>query len=152
LVIDLKAKEVFMEPKSSMLKEVKVGASEVHTGAMMDPEFHGQSAIYQRNGDGSYKGGVTFRIWYWKKDEHKRKKLEQKQYEESVKLEIARIFSPGTLSRYINLKPEEMDDFIIRYMPTVKVYLANSFNLLDYINTCYTQYKKLPPGTPLNKY
>jgi hypothetical protein len=146
LVIDLKAKEIFMEPKGNMLKEVKVSQSEINTGgSMVDPEFHGQSAVYSRNGDGSYKGGVTFRMWYWKKDEHKRKKLEQKLYEENVKLEIARVFSAQTLSKYISLTHNEMDGFITRYIPTVKVYTANNFNLLDYINTCYKQYIKLPP-------
>jgi hypothetical protein len=145
LITDLKEKEIFLEPKGNMLKEVKVKASEVNTGSMMDPEFHGQTVVYSRNADGSYKGGVTFRIPYSKNNESKHEKDQQVQHDEAVKQEIAKVFSSQTISKYINLKPEEMNGFIIRYIPTAKVYQSSGFNLLNYINTCYKQYIKLPP-------
>lgn len=145
LLIDLKAREVFLEPAKNMLKQVDIYNQEVHVGTMMDPEFHGQSAIYQRNADGSYKGGVAFRVWSNHSAERKLKKLQKAQHDEEIRLQIDKVFSAPNLLKYLPLKPEELSSFKSRYIPTVKTYTANDFNLLAYLNTCYKQFIKLSP-------
>jgi hypothetical protein len=141
---DIKPREIFLEPAKNMLKQVDVAGAEVHTGTLTDPEFHGQSAVYSRNGDGSYKGGVTFRVWSNHSAERKREKQARQQQDENMRLEIDRVFSAKNLAKYLPLKPEEVDGFRSRYMPTVKTYTANEFNLLLYLGNCYKEFMKLP--------
>jgi hypothetical protein len=145
MVTDIRINAYFMEPQTNMLKEVKVVTPEIHTGSLMDPDFHGQSMVYSRNKDGSYKGGVTFRISYWKKDERKREKLKQKQYEETIRQKIDKVFNDDTLMKFLPLKKTEVGTFISLYVPSPKVYMANDFNLLLYLDSRYKEFMKLPP-------
>ncbi|QKJ29477.1 hypothetical protein HQ865_06820 [Mucilaginibacter mali] len=146
LVTNLKMEEVFLEPKTNMLNQVDISTPEVNTGSgWSDPAFHNQTTIYQRNADGSYKGGVAFRIWSSKGAEHKRQKLAQKQAEEEVNQQILKVFTAKNLAKYLPLPPVEIEGFITRYTPGAKVYTANDFNLLAYLDKCYKEYMKLPP-------
>ncbi|MES2277139.1 MAG: hypothetical protein V4592_14010 [Bacteroidota bacterium] len=147
MVTDVYIKAYFMEPQANMLKEVKVETPEIHTGGggFTDPDFHGQTMVYQRNGNGSYKGGVAFRLHYWKKDEKKREKLQQKAYEETIRVKMDKIFNDDTLMKFLPLKKTEVAAFITLYIPSAKVYMANNFNLLYYLDNCYKQFMKLPP-------
>lgn len=150
VVTDFKPKEVYMDPQVNMLKDVKVQGVETHTGNMMAPEFHGQTMVYQRNPDGSLKGGVAFRIHGSNKDEHKRERDAQLAYEDSVKPEVDKVFSKDNLLKYLPIKPEEVASFQSLYTPSVKVYKSKDFNLLAYLNKCYKEFITLPPEKRLS--
>ena len=152
LLTDLKLHEIFMLPGKTMLKQVDVHNQEIKTGSFQDTskskspfEYHGQSMIYQRDENGNLKGGVAFRIWSNHSGERKRKKLEKFHNDEETRLQIDRIFSPQNLTKYLPLKPEELGSFKSRYIPTVKVFTANDFNLVAYLSACYKEFIKLPP-------
>lgn len=146
LITNVKMAEVFLEPKTNMLNQVDIFTPEVNTGSgWSDHTFHNQTMIYQRNGDGSYKGGVAFRIWSSKGAEHKREKLAQKQAEEEMNQQILKVFNVKNLAKYLPLPPAEIEGFITRYTPNAKVYASNDFNLLAYLDKCYKEYIKLPP-------
>jgi len=57
---------------------------------------------------------------------------------------VAKVFSPKNIVQYVPLKGKDMDDFLILYTPTTKVYFAGGFNLTTYLNDCYKKYLKLP--------
>jgi hypothetical protein len=136
--------EVFMLPQEHMLKDVKVTSMDGPSMAIYDPYFHGQTTAYQTDKNGNFKGGVKFRLWYWKKDEHKRDKLKKMLQNEQIYAEIARAFTPENVTNFVQLKGAELDNFIRMYTPSLKVYTANTFNLTDYLNACYKKFMLLP--------
>ena len=144
LVTDLNNKEVFLEPKRNELAQVNITNTEIKKLNTYDPQFHGQPVIYQRNKDGSFKGGIILRMWYWKKDEKKKAKLQKRQKEFETADRIAAIFTAGNLTKYVPLKEEDMNNFIALYTPNVKTYTSNDFNLLSYLNDSYKKYQALP--------
>ena len=93
---------------------------------------------------GNYTGGVVFRFWYWKKDEHKKKKLEQEQQADAAYQRIAVVFCRDTVLKYLPLKNEEVSGFILRYTPGTEEFMSSGFNLALYLNKCYKAYKELP--------
>ena len=141
---DLKQLEVFLDPSKNMLKQVDVKGVEINTSGWTDPAFHNQTVVYSRNGDGSYKGGVTFRVWSNHSAERKREKQEKQQRTEQMRLQIDGFFSQQNLLRYLPIKPEEVGSFRSRYIPTLAEYTSNDFNLLMYLDSCYKQFMKLP--------
>lgn len=145
MITNTNVHEFFMVPQSNMLNEVKVQSAEVHLGKLTDPDFHGQTMVYQRNKDGSYKGGVTLRLSYWKRDEKRKQHLAQKQYEEVVRVKISKVFNDDSLAKFLPLKKDEMPAFIELYIPSVKVFTSNDFNLLYYLEKCYKEFMALPP-------
>jgi hypothetical protein len=146
LLVNLKDMEIFLEPKSNELKQVNVTSTELKSDLnLKDPEFHGQSLIYQRDSKGNLTGGVIFRVWYWKKQDKKLKKEADRLKNEQTREEIFRVFNPGNLSQFLPLKGKEMDAFIIRYIPDVSTYNAASFNLLAYLNASYKEFNSLSP-------
>jgi hypothetical protein len=154
---DLKPREIFMLPGKTMLKQVDVHNHEIKTGSFQDTskskspfEYHGQSMIYQRDANGNLKGGVTFRVWSNHSAERRRKKLEQDRHDEEIRLQIDQVFSPKNLTKYLPLKPEELSSFKSRYIPSVKAFTANNFNLLAYLSSCYKEFVKLPPEKRVN--
>jgi hypothetical protein len=136
--------EVFMLPQEHMLKDVKVTSMDGPSMAIYDPYFHGQTTAYQTDKNGNFKGGVNFRFWYWKKDEHKREKLKKMQRDEQTYVEIAKAFSAKNVTNFVPLKGAELDNFTRMYTPSLKVYTANTFNLTDYLNACYKKFMLLP--------
>lgn len=145
LVANMHEQEVFLVPHQNFLDEVKVTTDSTKKLNTYDPEFHGQTMIYQRDPKtGYYKGGVILRLWWWKKDEHKRERLEKKLKEQREQDEVNKVFTPATVGKYVPLKGRDMDDFILLYTPDIKVYYHNDFNLAAYLNDCYAKYLKLP--------
>lgn len=145
IVTKLNSFEVFMLPQEHMLKDVKVTSMDGPSMAIYDPNFHGQTTNYQTDKNGNFKGGVNFRFWYWKKDEHKRDKLKKMLQDEQTYVEIAKAFSPKNVANFVPLKGVELDNFIKVYTPSIKVYKANNFNMADYLNACYKKFMLLPP-------
>jgi len=147
LITNMHEQEIFLVPHMNILDEVKVTNDTLKLlggGGFTDPAFHGQTMIYQRDSKGFYKGGVIFRLWWWKKDEHKREKLEEQLKEQREQDEVNKVFVPAIVGKYVPLKGKDMDDFITLYTPDIKVYYHNEFNLAAYLNDCYARYLKLP--------
>ena len=146
LITDLHEREVFLVPHMHVLGEVNVTTDTTKSlNTFQDPEFHGQSMIYQRDPKtGYYKGGVIFRLWWWKKDDHKRARLEKQLKEQREQDEVNKVFVPAIVGKYVPLKGKDMADFIALYTPDIKVYYHADFNLAAYLNDCYAKYLKLP--------
>jgi hypothetical protein len=153
VVTDLRGRDVFVTAKQNELKEVKVTNIEIKKPASgyVDPEFHGQTMIYQRNPPsaanpkGDPKGGVILRLHYWNKDEKDKKKQAEFLENEQTRDEIARVFKADNIAKYVPLKGPELDNFILLYIPSVKVYTAPEFNLTNYLSASYKSYLELPP-------
>jgi hypothetical protein len=136
--------EVFMLPQAHVLKDVKVTGMDGPSKAVYNPNFHGQTVAYQTDKSWNIIGGLNFRFWYWKKDEHKKDKLKKMLQNEQTYVEIAKAFSPENVARFLPLKGTEMDNFIRMYTPSIKVYTASKFNMADYLNTSYKNFMQLP--------
>lgn len=144
VLINLKPKEIFLEPKKHMLDEVNVTSQQVQSFKSYDPDFHNQSVVYQRDNNGNLKGGIALRIWSNKKEERQQVKVAQWEYTERNRLIIDTVFALRNLSKYIPLKGDELMAFRIRYIPTVPQYTSAGFNLLQYIDSCYKNFEALP--------
>lgn len=135
---------VFLQPEGKMLNEVKVSAPSTKLGNLKDPDLRNQPVVYQRDENGNYKGGVAIRFGYGKD----KKAIHSKQLtdEEMADDEINEAFSVKGLNKLIPLKGEELQNFILMYRPTIKMFKAPGFNLTLYVNDSYKQYLALPPG------
>ena len=145
LVVDLLDKEFYMEPQVIALNQVNIVntiAPKINT--YYDPEFHGQPVVMHRDKEGRQDGGIILRVWYWKKDEHKKAKLEKQQQLFAVMDRITQVFTPQIIGKYVPLTGEEMDDFIQLYTPSPKVFMRSNFDLLNYLNDSYKKYQALP--------
>ncbi|RFZ83325.1 hypothetical protein DYU05_14415 [Mucilaginibacter terrenus] len=145
LVIKLSNTEVFLEPQQIQLNQVNVVTTEVKKILSSDPLLQNETVRYHRDAKGRLDGGLTFRLFYWKKPERDRAKLEKKLHEFEVVDRINAVFTPQIISRYVPLKGEELDNFINLYTPTVKVFTNEEFNLLNYLNTSYKKFQELSP-------
>ncbi len=153
VVTDLRGMQVLITAKQNELKEVKVTNVEIKKPASgyVDPEFHGQTMIYQRNAPsaanpkGDPKGGVILRLHYWNKDEKDKKKQAELLENGKTSDEIAKIFTADNIAKYVPLKGTDLDNFILLYIPSVKVYTASEFNLTNYLNASYKSFMALPP-------
>ena len=142
---DMHDREIFLLPHQNFLDEVKVNSDTTQNlNNYYDPRFHGQTVIYQHDANMNYTGGIAIRMWYWKKDTHKRERREKEIKEEEERDQIARVFTRKNITQYVPLEGKDMDDFLMLYTPDTKVYFANNFNLLSYLNGCYQKYLKLP--------
>jgi hypothetical protein len=140
-----KALEVFLTPQHNMLGEVKVTSTEAtHAGSFLAPEYHNQTVVYQRDKNGNYKGGVAFRLHYFKKDEKRKAKQAAFLQDQQQQDEVAKIFNADYIAKYLPLKDKDMDDFLILYTPKPEVYFATGFNLAAYLDTSYKAFLKIP--------
>jgi hypothetical protein len=147
LVTNARFQEIYLTHEEHLLKEVKVNANNVAAAGSFrsyDPDFHNQTVAKQFDDQGNYKGGVIFRIWYWKKDEKKKAKNEQTLKADAAYQTIHAIFCRDTLLKYLPLKKEEVDGFIARYSPGIEEFMSPGFNMAFYLNKCYKEYKELP--------
>lgn len=149
LLTDLHDKEVFLQLQSTQLNQVTITDSSGRTGAAAknmkyyDPEFHGQPVVYHRDIKGNLDGGITLRLHYFTKDEHDKRKAAKKEEEREVNEEIINLFTPLTVGKYVPLKGQDMENFILLYIPDVKTYHSKDFNLLSYLNESYQKWLKL---------
>ena len=145
VVTNLKEREIFMEPKGTMLQEVKVLTPQTQLGTLNVPELHNQAVTYQKDAAGNYKGGISVNIFSNKSEENKRKKLVQIEHDDQLHQEIEKTFSTQILAKYLPLKADELAGFKTLYIPSIKTYTSKQFNLLYYVDSCYKEYQKLPP-------
>jgi len=145
LVTNLAEKEIFLVLHTHLLDDVKVITdSTKNLSNSYDPMFHGQTVVYTRDANLNPTGGLTIRIWDWKKDAHKREKLEKEIQDQQVQDRIYRVFTPVNVAKYVPLRGKDLDDFITLYTPPVKVFNSNDFRLAVYLSDCYRAYLKLP--------
>ena len=146
LITDLHEKEIFLEPVTHELDQVNIRSTETkNLNTYYDPMFHGQSVVYARDKNLNYKGGIVLRLWYWKKDEKKRAKLEALERKYAIMDKIAAVFQPKIIAQYLPLTGDDLNNFINLYTPTPKIVAAKDFNLPNYLNACFKKYQALPP-------
>lgn len=142
--------EIFLQPEGKVLNEVNVSSTNTKLGNLKDPDLHNQTAVYQRDENGNYKGGIAIRFGYGKD----KKAIRSKQLtdEEMADEEIDRAFSQQNIAKLIPLKGLELKNFILMYRPAIKVFKEPGFRLTLYVNDCYKKYLSLPPDKrkPIN--
>ncbi|SDE28306.1 hypothetical protein SAMN05216464_10590 [Mucilaginibacter pineti] len=145
LLTDNRALEVFLMPVQNMLGEVKVvSTADVHKGSFLAPEYHNQTVAYHRDANGNLDGGLSLRLKYFKKDEKRKAKQAAFLKNQDQLDEIATVFNPTNIAKYLPLKGKDMDDFLILYTPSPKVYYDNGFNLEAYLNEKHKEFKTIP--------
>lgn len=146
LVVTTLTQEVYLIPRSKMLKEVQVKTDSISRfNHYYDPQFHGQPVVYTRDEKLNYTGGITIRFNDSHSSEKKHAKLEQELTDQKTQDEIDKTFTPDGLAKYVPLKGVDMLDFISLYTPTPEQYAAKNFSLLLYLNDCYKKFQALTP-------
>ena len=152
LITDLHDKEIFMEPQVNMLNQVTITDTNGHISNAnknsilpYDPQFHGQTAVYHRDKEENFDGGVNLRIHYFTKDDNDKKKTAAKMQDIKISEHISSVFTAENISQFVPLKGEDMTNFLLLYTPDVKTYTKDDFNFLSYLSTCYKAWQKLTP-------
>jgi len=147
-VKDLNEIEIFLVPKQNQLTGIEVVTPETKTGSLTAPPtlapFGGHTLVYQTDASGNYVGGVTMRLFDSHSAEKKRKSDAQKAKDEQTNAQIAQVFSVQNLQNYLPIRGQELDNFIILYMPDITLFTSSDFNLTIYINTCYKSFLQIP--------
>lgn len=137
--------EIYLVPEGKVLKEVNVTSATAETklGNLKDPTLTGAPVVYQRDANGSYKGGVALRFGYGKD----KKAIHSKQVsdEEIADKQIDQAFNEKTVSQTIPLRGQELKNFILMYRPERGVFKARTFNMTVYLNDSYKKYMALSP-------
>lgn len=141
---DLDPLKIFLSPKVNLLQEVEVRHLKTSPSSWQSPAFHGQSMVYKKEYDDPSAGGVVFRVWYWKKDEKRRKKRLEAERMRSVENHIRNIFSPLNISLYVPVRGEDLNNFIWHYTPSPETFTQPNFELLLYLNDSYKKFQQLP--------
>lgn len=151
LITDMHDREVFMQPLNTMLNQVNITDTNGHTSSAaknmkyIDPEFHGQAFVPQRDINGDFKGGVALRLHYFTKDDNDKRKAASLEKDRAVREQISSVFTAENIGKYVPLKGQDMDNFILLFIPEVKTYTNHEFNLLTYLNECYKTWLTLSP-------
>jgi hypothetical protein len=151
LLTDIHDREIFMDPQRTELKQVTITDSSTNASQAAknmqyyDPQFHGQTIVYHRDDKEQFDGGIILRMHYFKGDENKKKKAEEKEHQRILSEEISTIFTADNISHYLPLKGADLDSFLLLYTPEIKVYNSKDFNLLAYLNTSYKTFLTLTP-------
>lgn len=145
LVVDFREHQVYLTPLVSSLSEVLIaGQKKVKLGSLIDPEYHGQTVVYQRNDDGSLRGGLTFRISYWNKDNKTVRRSIKRMKDQEIYGEIDKVFNSFTIQKFLPLKGSELNDFVGLYRPSIAVFKSKNFDLFLYLNDSYKKFIALP--------
>ena len=150
LLTDVHDREIFLQLQVNMLNQVTItdssGRTENAKKNMVlpyDPMFHGQTVVYQRDGNLNPTGGIALRLHYFTKDDHDKRKAAQKAEDRKTVEEIENIFTPENIGRYVPLKGIDLNNFMLLYTPDVERYKNKQFNLLTYLNACYKEWQTL---------
>jgi len=138
--------QVFMVLNQTMLQEVNVTNQQIKSNAgfttQKNPGVFGSNTVkYQRDDSGNFKGGVLLNI---PDGTDNRRHEEKVNYLERQKEKIRKVFNADTLSIYLPLKGQEMENFIILYTPDVNTYFSFDFNLPSYLNHSYREFMMIP--------
>jgi hypothetical protein len=146
-LLDLKYIQIFLEPRINMLQEVNVTNQQIkgNAGFVATPDIGplGSHAVtYQRDDSMNFKGGINFNISDG--GETKRKHEARITETEKEKEEIRKVFNAQNLKKFLPIAGQEMDNFVILYMPDRQTYYGPAFNLVGYVNSCYEEFVKIP--------
>jgi hypothetical protein len=147
--------DIVLTLSSRMLDEVKVTGQETKLGNLkpaptLSP-FGGDNLVYQSNAKGEYVGGVKLNVFDSNSALKKRQRDVQVQKDEGIKSKIANIFSAEGLKNYLDLKGQEMSNYIILYTPDIPTYTSPQFNITFYVDSCYKEFKKIPADRRASK-
>lgn len=146
-VTNLNYKEIFLESTSKQLQQVDINSNNVgmNKGASFIPPYvppsplGGNTLLYQPA------GGLKVMIPGGKdKATEARKELARLEADDKTQTEIKKKFSPDYLKNFVPLEGQEMQNFIILYTPSVKVYRSSEFDFPLYVNASYKEFMKLP--------
>ncbi|WP_295672485.1 carboxypeptidase-like regulatory domain-containing protein [uncultured Mucilaginibacter sp.] len=146
-VANLKYMQVFLDLRQNMLDEVKVTNQEIKGNAGFAPQvergpLNSQSVTYQTDANGDYKGGVKLRVFDGGPTQKQREKAVSDK--EKQKQGILKVFNADYLKKYLPITGQEMQNFIILYMPDPGTFYGETFNLVAYLNGCYEEFQKIP--------
>jgi hypothetical protein len=146
-VADLKYVQVFLDPRVTVLQEVKVTNQEIKKNAgfstQQQPGVLGsQTVLYQTDANGNPIGGIKMNIADG--GDTPRQHEAKVSRSEAQKEQIRKVFNPENLKKYLPITGQEMENFIIMYTPDVNTYFAPGFNLVAYLNANYEEFNKIP--------
>lgn len=147
LITSMTLQEIYLIPRSNMLKEVKVvtDSTKNFSKPYYDPQFHGQPVVYQRDDNLNYKGGIAIRFHDSHGSEKQRAKLAKEMSDQKAQDEINKTFSPTNVAKFLPLKGQDIYDFIALYTPTTDQFQEKGFSLLLYLNDSYKKFLQLSP-------
>ncbi|WP_179414298.1 hypothetical protein HDF19_01990 [Mucilaginibacter sp. E4BP6] len=140
---------VFLNLRSRSLDEVKVTQSEIKIGKLTLPPTTGplnsHTVLYQTDAAMQNNvGGVKIMLNDSKGYQKKKLKNQQIAIDEAEKDRIAKIFSAENIQQYVPIKGQELQNFIILYIPDLKTYNSSKFNLILYLSSSYKEFCKIP--------
>jgi hypothetical protein len=153
LVTSLNYKEVFLESTSKQLQDVNITSNNVgiNKGASFIPQYvppsplGGQTLLYQTDSQGNAVGGLKVMVPGSKdKAAEARKQTAKLEADDKTQLQIKKQFSADNLKNYVPLEGQEMENFMLLYTPSLRVYRSNEFDFPLYVNKCYKDFMKLP--------
>lgn len=145
LIVASLSQNVYLIPRSNMLKEVKVTTdSTTKFNHYSDPMYHGQAVVYQRDANFAPVGGIAIRFHDSHGSEKKREKLAKEMSDQQTQDEINKVFNTENLAKYVPLKGDDLKGFIALYTPAPEVYKQPGFNLLIYLSDSYKKFQALP--------
>lgn len=146
-VADLKYIQVFLDPRVNQLQEVKVTNQQVKKNAGFSTQkqpgvLGSQTLLYQTDSSGRPIGGIKMNIadGGMTPKQHEAKIARN----EAQKDQIRKVFNAETLKKYLPISGQEMENFIILYMPDVNTYFDPAFNLVAYLNVSFEEFNKIP--------
>jgi len=143
-VTDLTNKSIYLVRQENMLKEVKVNNLEFKKGTFAAKPLMGplgtDKVRYQTDKNGNPIGGVQFSPSSLFGGKPKGLKMEQYAQQD----EIYHVFNAMTLAQYVPITGQELNNFVILYMPDAKTFFDKDFNLTNYTNKCYQEFIKIP--------
>lgn len=152
-VTSLNYKEIFLESTNKELKEVNINSNNVavNKGAAFVPPYvppsplGGQTLLYQTDNAGNAVGGLKVMVPGSKdKANEARKEQARLEADDKTQVEIKKRFSVDNLKNYVPLEGQELQNFIILYTPSVKLYRSRNFDFPLYVNEKYKEFVKLP--------
>ncbi len=146
-VADLKYIQVFLDPRVNQLQEVKVTNQQIKKNdgfsTQKQPGVLGsQTVLYQTDTSGRPIGGIKMNIadGGMTPKQHEAKLSRN----EAQKEQIRKVFNAENLKKYLPISGQEMENFIILYMPDVNTYFDPAFNLVAYLNVSFQEFNKIP--------
>jgi hypothetical protein len=144
---DLKYIQVFLDPVVNQLQEVQVKNQQIkgNAGFSIQPEkgvLGSKTVLYQTDDNGNYKGGIKLNI----PDGRDTKRIHEERISEDERQKdgIRKVFNADSLKKYLPFSGQEMENFIIMYMPDVKTFYSGYFNLVVYLTDSYKDFMKIP--------
>ena len=149
LLISLLPKTVFMVPQRNEIGAVNITTAKISPYLdWKDPNAETSKRIatdgLRNKSNTDRAGGIKLALGYgkYRRAQEKAAELEEKEYYET---EIRENFSEKKIIQLLKLSPDDAQDFMGLYRPTVdQVRIQRPFDYTYYIVTAYSAWKKLP--------